>query len=46
MRVNSEAASTYDLLRRGQAEPFVSHPRWRAAITDLTWQGDGSLWDG
>jgi Domain of Unknown Function (DUF748) len=38
VRVNGEATSSYDLLRRGQAEPFVIHPKVRTTITDLTWQ--------
>lgn len=38
LRVNGEATSSYDLLRRGQAEPFVSHPKVRTTITDLAWQ--------
>ncbi|MGH7332601.1 MAG: DUF748 domain-containing protein [Candidatus Rokuibacteriota bacterium] len=38
LRVNGELASTYDLFRRGQAEPFVIHPKVRTTITDLTWQ--------
>jgi hypothetical protein len=38
VRVDGEVATSYDLLRRGQAEPFVIHPKVRTTITDLTWQ--------
>ena len=38
VRVNGEIVAGYVLLLRGQAQPFVEHPRVVAKIADLTWQ--------